>query len=129
VRASGGGRRWHPRRAAVPAVEGQCHAIGGSASFYGYQGAGQEGWSHRRRGGEVSSPVAGNGGMEEGGGAREGEWVGFYRRARSGDEGVTARDARRGTVLTVYFGTPSMFIKLWFGFDYGTNPPLGTLII
>jgi hypothetical protein len=28
-------------------------------------------------------------------------------------------------VLTVYFGTPSMFITLWFGFDYGTNPPLG----
>jgi hypothetical protein len=22
-----------------------------------------------------------------------------------------------------------MFIALWFGFDYGTNPPLGTLII
>jgi hypothetical protein len=33
------------------------------------------------------------------------------------------------TVLTVYFGTPSMFITLWFGFDYGTNPPLSTLII
>jgi hypothetical protein len=33
------------------------------------------------------------------------------------------------TVLTVYFGAPSMFITLWFGFDYGTNPPLGTLII
>jgi hypothetical protein len=32
-------------------------------------------------------------------------------------------------VLTVYFGAPSMFITLWFGFDYGTNPPLGTLII
>jgi hypothetical protein len=32
-------------------------------------------------------------------------------------------------LLTVYFGTPSMFITLWFGFDYGTNPPLGTLII
>jgi hypothetical protein len=32
-------------------------------------------------------------------------------------------------VLMVYFGTPSMFITLWFGFDYGTNPPLGTLII
>jgi hypothetical protein len=31
--------------------------------------------------------------------------------------------------LTVYFGAPSMFITLWFGFDYGTNPPLGTLII
>jgi hypothetical protein len=32
-------------------------------------------------------------------------------------------------LLTVYFGTPSMFVTLWFGFDYGTNPPLGTLII
>jgi hypothetical protein len=36
---------------------------------------------------------------------------------------------RRLRVLTVYFGAPSMFITLWFGFDYGTNPPLGTLII
>jgi hypothetical protein len=27
------------------------------------------------------------------------------------------------------FSTPSMFITLWFGFDYGTNLPLGTLII
>jgi hypothetical protein len=35
---------------------------------------------------------------------------------------------KRG-LLTVYFGAPSMFITLWFGFDYGTNPPLGTLII
>jgi hypothetical protein len=33
------------------------------------------------------------------------------------------------SLLTVYFCTPSMFITLWFGFDYGTNPPLGTLII
>jgi hypothetical protein len=32
-------------------------------------------------------------------------------------------------LLTVYFGTPSMFITLWFGLNYGTNPPLGTLII
>jgi hypothetical protein len=31
---------------------------------------------------------------------------------------------RDGLLLTVYFGTPSMFITLWFGFDYGTNPPL-----
>jgi hypothetical protein len=31
-------------------------------------------------------------------------------------------------LLTVYFGTPNMFITLWFGFDYGTNPPLGTLM-
>jgi hypothetical protein len=23
-----------------------------------------------------------------------------------------------GVLLTVYFGTPSMFITLWFGFDY-----------
>jgi hypothetical protein len=34
-----------------------------------------------------------------------------------------------GNVLTVYFGAASMFITLWFGFDYGSNPPLGTLII
>jgi hypothetical protein len=34
-----------------------------------------------------------------------------------------------GTLLTVYFGTPNMFITLWFGFVYGTNPLLGTLII
>jgi hypothetical protein len=34
-----------------------------------------------------------------------------------------------GLLLTVYFGAPSLFITLWFGFDYGTNPPLGTLII
>jgi hypothetical protein len=33
------------------------------------------------------------------------------------------------SALTVYFGTPNMFITLWFGFDYGTNPPLSTLII
>jgi hypothetical protein len=32
-------------------------------------------------------------------------------------------------LLMVYFGAPSMFITLWFGFDYGTNPPLGTLIL
>jgi hypothetical protein len=32
-------------------------------------------------------------------------------------------------LLTVYFGTPNVFITLWFGFDYGTNPPLGKLII
>jgi hypothetical protein len=34
-----------------------------------------------------------------------------------------------GLLLTVYFGTPNMFITLWFGFVYGTNSPLGTLII
>jgi hypothetical protein len=33
------------------------------------------------------------------------------------------------TLLTEYFGTSNMFITLWFGSDYGTNPPLGTLII
>jgi hypothetical protein len=35
----------------------------------------------------------------------------------------------RKLVLTVYFGTPNMFITLWFVFVDGTNPPLGTLII
>jgi hypothetical protein len=33
------------------------------------------------------------------------------------------------TLLTVYFGTPNMFITPWFGFVYGTNLPLGTLIL
>jgi hypothetical protein len=33
------------------------------------------------------------------------------------------------TMLTVYFGTPNMFVTLRFGFDYGNYPPLGTLII
>jgi hypothetical protein len=37
--------------------------------------------------------------------------------------------AKRGGMLTMYFGTRNMFITLWFGFVYGTNPPLGTLII
>jgi hypothetical protein len=39
------------------------------------------------------------------------------------------RTPPRRKLLTVYFGTPSMLITLWFGFDYGTNRPLGTLII
>jgi hypothetical protein len=37
--------------------------------------------------------------------------------------------SKRGEMLTMYFGIPNMFVTLWFGFDYGTNPPLGTLII
>jgi hypothetical protein len=32
-------------------------------------------------------------------------------------------------LLTVYFGTPNMFITLWFGLDNETNLPLGTLMI
>jgi hypothetical protein len=44
--------------------------------------------------------------------------------------GVEGRGrSRGGEVLTVYFGTPNMFVTLWFGFVYGTNLPLGTLII
>jgi hypothetical protein len=43
-------------------------------------------------------------------------------------EGMMAQLVLAKQVLTVYFGAPSMFITLWFGFDYGTNPPLGTLI-
>jgi hypothetical protein len=44
-------------------------------------------------------------------------------------DGGAAVNVMPYTMLTVYFGTPSIFITLWFGFDYGTNPPLGTLII
>jgi hypothetical protein len=50
------------------------------------------------------------------------------RREGLGCQRVGGSDGMAG-VLTVYFGTPNMFITLWFGFDYGTNPPLGTLII
>jgi hypothetical protein len=54
--------------------------------------------------------------------------------SRTGARGLERRRVeiegrKRVTVLTVYFGTPNMFITLWFGFDYETNPPLGTLII
>jgi hypothetical protein len=37
-------------------------------------------------------------------------------------------DLSVGEMLMVYFGTPNMFITLWFGFDYEANPPLGTLM-
>jgi hypothetical protein len=47
---------------------------------------------------------------------------------RIGGGSGEVRSTRRA-LMTVYFGTPNMFNTLWFGFDYGTNPPLGTLII
>jgi hypothetical protein len=34
------------------------------------------------------------------------------------------QDLSVGGILTVYFGTPNIFITLWFDLDYGTNPPL-----
>jgi hypothetical protein len=46
------------------------------------------------------------------------------RRARP-----SSTDSGAACLLTVYFDAPSMFITLWFRFDYGTNPLLGTLII
>jgi hypothetical protein len=39
------------------------------------------------------------------------------------------QDLRMGEMLTVYFSAPIMFITLWFELHYGTNPPLGTLMI
>jgi hypothetical protein len=48
---------------------------------------------------------------------------------RGGDLSCEAETCRGSFLLMVYFCTPNMFITLWFGFDYGTNPPLGTLII
>jgi hypothetical protein len=39
------------------------------------------------------------------------------------------KDLSAGEMLTVYFGTPIMFTALWLELDYGTNPPLGTLMI
>jgi hypothetical protein len=52
-------------------------------------------------------------------------WTKFFCEYLLEDE----QDLSVGEMLTAYFGTPNMFITLWFGFDYGTNPPLGTLII
>jgi hypothetical protein len=52
-------------------------------------------------------------------------WTKFFYEYLLEDE----QDLSVGEMLTVYFGTPNMFITLWFGFDYGTNPPQGTLII
>ena len=39
------------------------------------------------------------------------------------------QDLSVGEMLTVNFGAPNMFITLWFELHYGTNPPLGTLMI
>jgi hypothetical protein len=55
-------------------------------------GSGCKGNGRRRR-----CSGGGNGGMEEPVARGEGERGRFYRHARSGDEGVTTRDARRGT--------------------------------
>jgi hypothetical protein len=52
-------------------------------------------------------------------------WTKFFYEYLLEDE----QDLRVGEMLMAYFGTPNMFITLWFGFDYGTNTPLGTLII
>jgi hypothetical protein len=52
-------------------------------------------------------------------------WTKFFYEYLLKDE----QDLSVGEMLTVYFSTTNMFITLWFGFDYGTNLPLGTLII
>jgi hypothetical protein len=59
---------------------------------------------------------------------REGSpWI--QHREKEASRPACASRGSESALLTVYFGAPSMFITLWFGFDYGTNPPLGTLII
>jgi hypothetical protein len=52
-------------------------------------------------------------------------WTMFFYEYLLGDK----QDLSVGEMLMVYFGTPNMFITFWFGFDYRTNTPLGTLII
>jgi hypothetical protein len=75
---------------------------------------------------------------DNGGAAVDNTAKGYVRRVAGGssttsrwlsNEGCLPLREKAARVLTVYFGAPSMFITLWFGFDYGTNPPLGTLII
>jgi hypothetical protein len=72
--------------------------------------------------------VTGN--MEEGGsgGEREGD-AGAVEKERERMGAVKSRSGMVFALFMVYFGTQNMFITLWFGLDYGTNPPLGTLII
>jgi hypothetical protein len=53
----------------------------------------------------------------------------FYEYLLEDEQDLSVGEMCVGDMLTVYFGTPNMFITLRFGFDYGTNPPLGTLII
>jgi hypothetical protein len=64
----------------------------------------------------------------ETGGSKMGSTGATYGPGSSPPRAAVAHDVL-DPLLTVYFGAPSMFITLWFGFDYGTNPPLGTLII
>jgi hypothetical protein len=52
-------------------------------------------------------------------------WTKFFYEYLLEDE----QELSVGEMLTVYFGTPNMFIALLFGFVYGTNPPLSTRII
>jgi hypothetical protein len=52
-------------------------------------------------------------------------WTTFFYEYLLEDE----QELSVGEMLTVYFGAPNMFITHWFEFVYGTNPPLGTLII
>jgi hypothetical protein len=44
-------------------------------------------------------------------------WMKFFYEYLLEDE----QELSVGDMLTVYFGTPNMFIELWFGFVYGTN--------
>jgi hypothetical protein len=79
----------------------------------------------------VRSQASGEGGevrVKYRGGGRGGR-RGRARWSLSRRRRVVLLDLSTSRLLTVYFGAPSMFITLWFGFDYGTNPPLGTLII
>jgi hypothetical protein len=59
------------------------------------EGARGLGWERGWPGEAVTG--GGNGGMGRAASRGEGERVGFYRRASTSDDGVTARDARRGT--------------------------------
>jgi hypothetical protein len=54
-------------------------------------------------------------------------WINQFDNSKISNEG--REEYNPDELSTVYFGTPNMFITLWFGFVYGTNPPLGTLII
>jgi hypothetical protein len=48
----------------------------------------------------------------------------FVRNLLEDEQDLSMRDT-----FMVHFGTPNIFVALWFELDYGTNPPLGTLML
>jgi hypothetical protein len=128
-------------RAELPTNPNRTRATAGGPSQAGNSATAADGdravVPHRDPGGGGNNSGSSNHGANRragGGGDRGGRGHANSHASGASQGGYDARQKieelrRKKALLTVYFGTPSMFITLWFGFDYGTNSPLGTLII